>query len=136
MKIRSIQIWLIFCVIIEILIYSISEQYGYSALKIELIKSILYFIIYLISNIIMKIKKWEKDTILRMNGGMSLALSSLSGAIFAIFFGRIALDDAMVTVEWIGLLLLIWLFAFSGMLFFIRCRYDYNKMSQSQCSRQ
>ena len=39
-----------------------------------------------IFNVIMKIKKWEKDIILRLNGGVSLAVSLLSGAIFAIFF--------------------------------------------------
>lgn len=191
MKIWPIQIWLVFCGIIELIICSISERYGYSILQFELIKCVLYFIFYIIFNIIMKIKKWEKDTILRMNGGVSLALSSLSGAIFAIFFvkeenegigwilflivyigtlvlffwmwkkgdvvdeksennvgngkkiiytvgllsaiffGRIASDDAMAIAEWISLLLLIWLFAFSSLLFFIRCKYDINKMNQN-----
>ena len=191
MKIRTIQIWLIFCGVIEVLICSISGGRGYSILQFELIKCVFYFIFYIIFNIIMTIKKWEKDTILRMNGGVSLALSSLSGAIFAtffikaenggigwiiflivyigtltlfywmwkkgevvdeeseksvgngrkiiyttgllsaIFFGRIASDDAMVIAEWIGLLLLIWLFAFSSLLFFIRCRYDFNKINQN-----
>lgn len=191
MKIWSIQIWLIFCGVMEILICSISGRYGYSVLPFELIKCALYFIFYIIFNIIMKIKKWEKDTILRMNGGVSLALSSLAGAIFAIFFikaenesirwilflivylgtlilffwmwkkgevvdeesgkkvgngrkiiyttgllsaisfGRTASDDAMAIAEWISLLLLIWLFAFSSLFFFIRCRYDFKKMDQN-----
>lgn len=191
MKIWPIQIWLIFCGVMELIICSISERYGYSILQFELIKCVLYLFFYIIFNITMKIKKWEKDIILRMNGGMSLALSSLSGTIFAIlfvkeenegigwilflivyiatlilffwmwkkgevvdeksensvgngrkiicttgllsaiFFGRIASDDAMAIAEWIALLLLIWLFAFSSLLFFIRCRYDLNKMNQN-----
>lgn len=191
MKIWPIQIWLVFCGIIELIICSISKRYGYSILQFELIKCVLYFIFYIIFNIILKIKKWEKDTILRMNGGVSLALSSLSGAIFAIFFvkeenegigwilflivyigtlvlffwmwkkgdvvdeksennvgngkkiiytvgllsaiffGRIVSDDVMAIAEWISLLLLIWLFAFSSLLFFIRCKYDINKMNRN-----
>lgn len=192
MKIWSVQIWLLFCGIMEFFICDMLKKYDYNILYFEGIKFTFYIVMYSMLNIYMMIKKWGKDIKLKINIAVSLALSSLSGAVTVLFFlksegksvgwitflivyvatvilffwmwtksrdsideesntskgdgrkgiyttgllcaigfGRIASDSMMNAVGWIALLFLVWSYAFLGLLGFIRCKFDFNKMDQN-----
>lgn len=186
------KMWIIFCGIMEILIYSMLRQYDYNVVCFEWVKIFSYIVVCVALNIFMKIKEWEKDIRLRINIAVSLALSSISGAVIVLLFlkleekfagciiflivyvttiilfywmwkksgdvvdedssisrgngskaiytisllsvisfGRVASDSAIRIADWISLLLLIWLYAFSSLFAAARCKYDFKKMNQN-----
>ena len=102
MKIRSIQVWLLFCGIMEFFIYEMSKKYDYNILYFVGIKFTFYIMMYALLNICMMIKKWEKDIKLKMNIAVSSALCSLSGAVAVLFF----LKSEEKSVGWIAFLII------------------------------
>ncbi len=192
MRVRPIQMWLVLCGTMEMLIYCMLKRYDCNAIYFEGIKIVLYVVLYIVVNIFMVVKKLKKDLILRINIAVSLALSSLSGAVAALFilklkvksaswmiflivyvatlilffwmwaksgdpvdeesstnkgnggkvistagllcaigFGRMASDSAIRIADWLLLLLLIWLYAFSCLFVAASCKYDFKKMHQN-----
>lgn len=185
------KMWLVFCGIMEFLIYCMLKRYDYNMVYFEWIKIAFYVVVCIVLNIFMMVKEWDKDIKLRINIAVSLALSSLSGAMTVLFllkseeksvgwitflivyvatvilffwmwtksgdvveeessiskgngrkaiytvgllsaigFGRMASDSSIRIADWLSLLLLIWIYAFSSLFAAARCKYDFKKIDQ------
>lgn len=81
---KNIKVWLLFCIIMEIVTYGIVEYYDCNILQFEIVKFIVYILGYLSINSLIKKVDVDEDVNFGINCGTSLALSSLLSAISVI----------------------------------------------------
>lgn len=78
---KNIKVWLLFCIIMEIVTYGIVEYYNCNILQFEIVKFIVYVLGYLSINSLVKKADIDEEVNFGINCGICLALSSLLSAI-------------------------------------------------------